>query len=178
MGQGEFVTKLMIWLSLAGYAVGAITFHLSFGDRRWDARARLAHTFAFVFLIIHVALAFHFFHQWSQESVYRETARQTEEVFAINWGGGMYVNYAFMLGWMIDVIWWWRGLERYRRRPRALAAAWQAFLLFIIFNATVVFASGVVRWLGLALCLTLCFLWWFTSRSTSARQPISRAQSG
>jgi hypothetical protein len=174
MNRSELLTKVWIWLSLTGYGVGAITFHLSRGRRKWDTLARLAYTFGFITLIIHVAFALHLYHQWSQDSVYRETARQTAEVFGLNWGGGMYVNYAFMLGWMIDAIWWWRGHDDYRRRPKWLAAAWQTFLLFIIFNATFVFASGIVRWLGLGLCLTLCFLWWFTARSQSLHQPIKQ----
>jgi hypothetical protein len=37
--------------------------------------------------------------------------------------------------------------------------AWQGFLLFIIFNATVVFKTGPLRWIGLGLCLWLGFLW-------------------
>lgn len=172
MSRGEFLTKVWIWLSLTGFAVSAITFYLSRGRPKWDKMARLAYTFAFSCLVVHVAFAFQIYHQWSQDSVYRETARQTAEVFGLNWGGGMYINYAFMLCWMIDAIWWWRGVEVYRRRPRVLVSAWQAFLLFIIFNATFVFASGLVRWLGLGLCLTLCCLWWFTARSQSRHQPM------
>ncbi len=174
MNRIELLTKVWIWLSLAGFAVSATTFYLSRGRRKWDALARLAYSFAFITLIIHVICALHLYHGWSQESVYRETARQTAEVFGLNWGGGMYVNYAFMLGWLMDALWWWRGLEVYRRRPKILAAAWQAFLLFIIFNATFVFASGVVRWLGLGLCLTLCCLWWFTAKSQTLHQPVKQ----
>lgn len=169
----------MIWLSLASFAVGAITFQLSRGREACDRWARLAHTLAIVALLIHVAFALHFFHQWDQSSVYRETARQTAEVFDLDWGGGMYVNYAFLCGWLLDVAWWWGGgLARYRRRPtsleKILGAAWQAFVLFIIFNATFVFAKGVIRWLGLALCLTLGWLWWanWRSRSTTVRESL------
>jgi hypothetical protein len=32
-------------------------------------------------------------------------------------------------------------------------------LFFIIFNATVVFKTGPLRWIGLGLCLWLAFLW-------------------
>jgi hypothetical protein len=174
MNRNELLTKIWIWISLAGYALSAITFLLSRGRQSWDKLARLAYTFAFIMLIIHVGFAFHLYHHWSQDSVYRETARQTAEVFGLNWGGGMYVNYAFMTLWLIDMIWWWRGLETYRQRPKWLAGAWQTFLIFIIFNATFVFATGIVRWLGLGLCLTLCCLWWFTSKSQAQYQPIKQ----
>lgn len=177
MSREELLTKLWIWISLFAYAVSAVVYLLSRGKQNWDKLARFLYTAAFVTLVIHVAFAYHYFHHWNQESVYRETARQTAEVFGWNWGGGLYVNYAFMLGWLADLIWWWRGIDRYRARPKAYASVWQVFLLFIIFNATFVFASGILRWLGLGLCLTLCFLWWFTSTGQSSHQPIVQTRS-
>ena len=111
-----------------------------------------------------------FYHEWSHTSAYRDTARQTAEVFGLDWGGGLYINYTFLLGWVIDTLWWWRGLDAYRRRPWPLVAAWQAFLLFIFFNGTVVFATGSMRWLGLCLCFGLCVVWWNTARNNSSRK--------
>jgi hypothetical protein len=106
-----------------------------------------------------VAFAYHFYHNWSRASVYRETARQTAEVTGIDWGGGVYFNYALVIGWIIDAAYWrFRGLDAYRNRPPWLAAAWQFFLFFIVFNATVVFKTGALRWIGLGLCLWLAFL--------------------
>ncbi len=113
-------------------------------------------------MLAHVACAYHFYHTWSQDSVYRETARQTAEVFNFNWGGGLYINYAFILAWVLDVIWWWRGLAAYNQRPRYLDLAWQGFFLFMVFNATVVFKTGVLRWLGVALSVGLVAVWWLT----------------
>jgi hypothetical protein len=84
--------------------------------------------------------------------------------------GGLYINYALLIGWVIDVLWWWRGLEAYRRRPWPLVAAWHGFLLFIFFNATVVFVAGPMRWLGLSVCLGLCLVWWLAARNNSLRQ--------
>jgi hypothetical protein len=61
-----------------------------------------------------------------------------------------------LLLFVLDVGWWWRvGVDAYRRRSWAITAAWHGFMLFIIFNATVVFKTGVVRWAGLVLCLIL-----------------------
>ncbi|MEW6127604.1 MAG: hypothetical protein AB1757_11260 [Acidobacteriota bacterium] len=172
MSREEFLTKLWIWLSLSGFALSGATYCLSRGRQKWDRFARYLYTFAFITLVVHVGFAYHLYHHWSQDAVYQETARQTAEIFGWNWGGGLYVNYAFMLGWLIDVIWWWRGLDTYHARPKLLAVVWQVFLLFIIFNATVVFASGIVRWLGLGLCFTLCLLWWLTSTSRTSYQPM------
>jgi hypothetical protein len=117
-----------------------------------------------------VACAYHFYHKWSQADAYRETARQTAEVTGFDWGGGLFINYALIIGWIIDVALWGRGLEAYRSRPQWLAAAWQGFLFFIVFNATVVFKTGPLRWIGLALCLWLAFLWLIVYRSKAARR--------
>jgi hypothetical protein len=114
-----------------------------------------------VALLAHVFCAFHFYHAWSHDAAYRETARQTDELFGINWGGGLFINYALIAGWLADVAWWWvRGVDSYRQRPWFLLAAWHGFVIFIIFNATVVFKTGLARWIGLAICLGLCLAWW------------------
>ena len=99
-----------------------------------------------------------------ESDLHRETARQTAAVFGLDWGGGVYVNYAFIAAWMLDVIWWWRGLERYNQRPRYLVLAWQGFFLFMVFNAMVVFKAGALRWLGIGLCIALVLVWWMTDR--------------
>ncbi len=171
MSTGEILTRVTIWIALAGYATGATLFALSRQRTNWDAAARLAWTAACIGLLAHVICAFHFYHEWSHTSAYRDTARQTAEVFGLNWGGGLYINYAFLLGWVIDVIWWWRGLEAYRRRPWPLVAAWHAIVLFIFFNGAVVFATGPLRWLGLCLSIGLCLIWWYAARKKSPRQP-------
>ncbi|HEX5731943.1 MAG TPA: hypothetical protein VF131_03830 [Blastocatellia bacterium] len=159
MSRGEFFTRFTIWVTLAGYSVGVALFALSRKNRRRERAARLVWTIACISLLAHVACAFYFYHDWSHDSAYRETARQTAEVVGLNWGGGLYINYALMACWVADVAWWWRGLDLYRRRPVALVALWQGFLIFMFFNATVVFETGALRFIGLFLCLALCLLW-------------------
>ena len=159
MSKGEILTRITVWAALAGYAVGASAYLLGRGRRSWDAAARTAWAVGCASLIAHVAFANHFHHNWSQTSVYRETARETAEVTGLEWGGGMFINYALVLGWIIDVAWWrLKGLVAYRNRPAWLSAAWHGFLFFIVFNATVVFKSGLLRWIGLGLCSWLAFL--------------------
>jgi hypothetical protein len=162
MGKGELLTRITVWLALAGYVIGASVYLLSRGRRSWEAAARTAWTAGLISLIAHVACAYHFYHNWSQTAAYRETARQTAEVTGLDWGGGLFINYALIIGWIMDVaLWRLRGLDAYRNRPWWLAAVWQGFLIFIVFNATVVFKTGLLRWIGLALCLWLAFLWLF-----------------
>ena len=165
MTKGELLTRVAIWLALAGYAIGASFYLLSRGRLRWEMVARTAWTAGCVSLLAHVGCAYHFYHNWSQAAAYRETARQTAEVTGLDWGGGLFINYALMAGWILDVAWRRGGLDAYRNRSRWLTVAWQGFLFFMIFNATVVFKTGPLRWIGLGLSLWLAFLSLLVSRS-------------
>ena len=107
-----------------------------------------------------------YYHHWSHASALRETVRQTAELTGLEWGGGLYINFALLIGWFLDVAWWyWGGLNSYRNRPLWITATWHGFLIFIIFNATVVFKTGPLRWIGLSLCLWLGFLWLLVNRA-------------
>lgn len=164
MNKGEFLTRITIWASLAGYALGA-AYLVSRRPHRLESAARLAWTAGCLSLIAHAILALKYFHGWSQSDAWVETARQTAEVFSIYWGGGLIINYTLILVWLADVVWWWARPESHRNRPRIIDRIWQGFLLFIIFNATVVFKTGPLRWIGAALCAGLIILWWRESRS-------------
>jgi hypothetical protein len=160
---GEFLTRSTVWISIVAYTVGCVVF-----ARRADRPARLAWTVGCAALLAHFICAFQFFHAWSQASAYADTARQTAEVFGINWGGGLFVNYAVAILWICDVVWWWRaGVSAYRRRPWVLTLIWHGFLIFIIFNATVVFENGITRWIGLLVCLCLVTCWFVINRQHS-----------
>jgi hypothetical protein len=166
MSGGQILTAATIWIAILAYGTGSAIFALSENRPRWHSLARLVWTIACLALLAHIASAFHFFHQWSHDAAYRDTARQTEEMFGFNSGVGIYFNYALLTLWILDVCWWWiKGLEAYRRRPWLLVAAWHTFLIFMFFNATVVFGSGFVRWLGLCVCLALLVVWWLAWRS-------------
>src|SRR5262249_16145097 len=165
MTRGELLTRITIWLALAGYAIGASFYLLSRRRRRWDIVAPPAWTLVCVGLLAHVGCALHFYHNWSHAAAYRETVRQTAEITGLDWGGGLFINYALIAGWVLDVVWWGRGLDVYSNRSRWLMAAWQGFLFFMIFNATVVFKTGPLRWIGLSLSLWLAFLLLLVNRS-------------
>jgi hypothetical protein len=162
MSKGELFTRMTIWIALGGYAIGAAINLLAGQNQRWQLRGRWAWTIACLALLVHVVCAFAFYHNWSHASAYLETARQTAEVTGSNWGGGLFINYGFIAAWVIDTLWQWRGLEAYRRRPLWVTVIWQSVLIFMVFNATVVFKTGVMRWLGWALCLGLAMLWCFS----------------
>jgi hypothetical protein len=74
----------------------------------------------------------------------------------LNWGAGLYFNYAFTVVWIADVAWWWRtGPDGYRAGPWWVTVAVHSFFGFMFFNAAVVFGSGFVRWFGVASMLML-----------------------
>jgi hypothetical protein len=138
----------------------------------WLARkprfAPLLWTLAFVCYLGHVVSAFAFHYDWSHQAAYAETARQTAALFKIQWGGGLYFNYAFTALWAADVLWMWGSVASYRNRPMWIGWAIHSFMAFMFFNATVIFASGWVRWLGLA-AVTLLVLTWSLSTDIGKR---------
>lgn len=168
MSSAEFLTRSTIWISILAYAVGCVLFAMARSRIEIDRWVRLAWTIGCAALVSHFICAFNFYHAWSQASAYSDTARQTAEVVGINWGGGLFINYAVALLWASDVIWWWlAGMSSYRRRPWVITLIWHSFLIFIIFNATVVFKDGPTRWVGLLISLTLCLSWFAISRQRS-----------
>jgi len=155
---GELLIKITVWISLAGYAIALIIFLQSKGRLKWDAFARLLWTTGCIAMLAHAVSAFHFHHHWSHTAAFNETARQTAKVYGLNWGGGIFINYILIIGWILDVIWWWRGLTIYRNRSKIFSIAWHVFLFFIFFNATVVFEDGILRWLWIVFSLALLFI--------------------
>jgi hypothetical protein len=161
MNTGEVLTRVAIWISMLGYTAGSVIFAAARRDR-WT---RLAWTIGCAALLAHFICAFNYYHAWSHASAYSETARQTAAVYRLNWGGGLFINYAVAALWTSDVVWWWfAGVSAYRRRSWLLTMLWHGFLIFIFFNATVVFKDGLTRWIGLLLCLTVSLSW---ARSTT-----------
>ena len=170
MNSGEFLTRSTVGISIFAYAIGSVLFATA--RRDLDRWVRLVWTSGCAVLVLHFICAFHFYHSWSQASAYAETARQTAEVVGLNWGGGLFINYAVAILWISDVVWWWlAGVSSYRRRPWALMLTWHSFLIFIIFNATVVFKDGLTRWIGLLVCLSLCLSWVLIGRQRSLSTP-------
>jgi hypothetical protein len=172
MPFGELITRATVWLALAGYACSLVFFLFAHGRRNWDVVARIFWTIACIALFAHILSAYHFFHNWSHSSAYLETARQTSEVYGLYWGGGLYINLLLMIGWIVDVIWWWSGLEKYRNRPAVVTITWHVFLYFIFFNATVVFEGGILRWVGLLFTAAVASVFLYRVIKNSTRSSV------
>lgn len=172
MTIGELITRATVWLALAGYASTVVLLLFAHGRRSWHAAARIFWTVACAGLLAHILSAYHFFHNWSHKSAYLETARQTSEVYGYYWGGGLYINFLLMIGWIVDVIWWWRGIEKYRNRPAIVTITWHAFLYFIFFNATIVFEGGILRWAGLLFTAAIASVFLYRMIKSSLRRSV------
>ena len=150
--MGEHLTRWIVAAALLMYTL-SLTLRLLASSSKNLPRLKLARglwTGAWLCMLLHVLTAFHLVHHWDHAAAYSETARQTAEVVGLNWGGGIYINYLFLLLWGLDVCWWWRaGVDGYESRPRSANIAIQSFLAFIVFNGAVVFASPFTRILGL-----------------------------
>jgi hypothetical protein len=117
---------------------------------RRDRCARWAWTLGCAVYLVHVVFAFQFLHHWSHTAAVEHSARRTFEVVGFEFGSGIYVNYAFTLLWVADVILWWR--RSLIGKPIAPAYYWavHAVFGFMMFNATVVFGPAFWKWIAVA----------------------------
>jgi len=154
MTSGEWLTRITAALAFVAW-FAALSLKPRPGAKVSDrgvARIWLAGS---LIMLAHTGLAFHFYHGWSHAAAVVDTARQTRELTGLNWGGGVWLNYLFAAVWLGDALWGLASPASHTRRPRWLAVTTHAFLMFIWFNATVVFGSWLMRLVGIAVFVTL-----------------------
>lgn len=144
-----------IWAAVALFVLGEI------GRAKENGWGRTASAAGLALAIVHTLLAFDVFHHWDHAEALAATAQQTQDVFGVRFGAGVYVNYLFLAVWMIDVALW-------RPHDRPSSGVWllRAFYLLIIFNGAIVFAAGWRRLLGLLLVAVLLTAWGKRGHST------------
>ncbi|MDZ4287946.1 MAG: hypothetical protein U0984_08300 [Prosthecobacter sp.] len=158
METGALLTHVSAAAAFLAYLVAVALQLSSF------CRNRAAWTLACLLLLLHVACAFYHVHQWSHHAAYEATARQTAALTGFNSGSGLWVNYAVIAVWLLDLGWWWAAPASYQSRPRLIGALIHGFLAFVWFNATVVFGHGLIRWVGLTAWLLLILLYFHNRR--------------
>lgn len=150
MDTGELLVR---WTARLAVALFFVT--LALRARLRNSSARWVWTAGCLVYLLHVFCAFQFVHNWRHADAYAATVRQTTEVARLEWGGGLWVNYVFTIVWMGDTVWWWLAAKSYAARAAWLTALIYGFMGFIVFNASVVFASGISRWIGALGCVLL-----------------------
>lgn len=159
--QPSALTRSTIHLALTEYAT-ALWLMLGMSPEDWQIRTsrgrwtRWLWTCACLTILVHVACAFHFAHHWSHAHAFEQTRRES------GFGEGLYFNYLFMAAWTADVLWWWISPSGYSRRSPWIDRLLHGFLLFIAFNATVVFERGPIQVAGVAVSLLLAMRWFRT----------------
>lgn len=118
--------------------------------------------------LAHSAAAFAVFHDWSHDRALAATAQQTVAVTGLDWGGGLFFNYAFLLVWMADVMWWWIAERSYDERPRTIDFLIRGFLFFMFVNGAIVFADGVMRVIGIVAVAIVSVSWLMRSFAQTA----------
>ena len=109
-------------------------------------------TAACIAFVVHVATAFDRIHGWSHAKAFDHVEETS------GYGPGVFVSYAFTLLWMADVLFWWMKPIKYASRSRRIEIGLHGFFAFIMFNGTVVYETGFIRWAGLAMFAGLGFL--------------------
>ncbi|MBX3411548.1 MAG: hypothetical protein KF708_02430 [Pirellulales bacterium] len=165
---GDLLTRNTVRLSLAWYAV-ALCLMMRLRDtddwRAVSTRGRLTRwcwTWAIVVFLVHLAMAFHYYHGWSHAHAFE----RTREVSGV--GEGIYISYFFTWCWIIDALWWWCLPARYAARSAWIDRLLHTFMLFIVFNGMVVFETGGIRWAGLVMFVLLAAVWTASHRPRAA----------
>jgi len=159
---GDALTRNTIRLSLAWYAA-ALFLMMRLSPADWRAAtllgrlARWCWTWGVICFLVHLAMAFQYFHHWSHAHAFEHT-RQVSGV-----GEGIYFSYLFTLLWLADAAWWRLAPSSYAARPAWLGRALHAFMLFIVFNGTIIYESGPIRWTS-AVAFALLAIIWLNSR--------------
>ena len=122
-------------------------------------RRRVLWTLAAVLMLVHSIAAFATIYGWSHQTAVEATARQTRAVTGFASGSGIYVNYAFLLLWLGDAIWWWLTPEQYETRARWISWFIRGFVWFMFLNGAVIFADGWMRAIGAAAVLAVRVSW-------------------
>jgi hypothetical protein len=153
----ELLTRWTVRLAVGSY-FGRVLLDLWMwrsGALRRANLARRVWTLGCCLYILHVVCAFAFFHAWSHDHAYRHTAQRTQSLTGLDWGGGLYVNYALTAWWIGDTLAWWIGGATLPYRSGFYLGALHAAFAFVVVNATVVFGPPMWKWIAVAAATVL-----------------------
>jgi hypothetical protein len=155
---GELLTRNSIRLALAWYFV-ALVLMMRLDRAGWRGEtatgriARWCWTWGIFCFLVHVGMAFHYYHHWSHADAFERTRRIS------GLGEGIYFSYLFGLLWAADATCWWIAPVGYLARSRWIDASLHTFMLFMVFNGMILFEAGPIRWAGVLLFAALAGAW-------------------
>jgi len=162
---GDDLIRDTIRLSLLYYAAALnLMLWLNRADWREGGLARVCWTLAWLAYVIHVGMAFHFYHHWSHAAAV-EHVRSVSGV-----GEGIFVSHFFTLVWTADVLYWWLRPDAYAQRSPWIGRMLHGFMLFVVFNGTVVYEEGPIRWAGVVMFVELAAVAWWRSGTAGAAE--------
>jgi hypothetical protein len=156
-----------IWIALGLFCAGEAGRRHIHAGRLTAPWAWWAFSVGGLLCAIHVAIAMSVTYGWNHDAAVAATARQTMAVYGLDWGGGVYVNYAFVGVWWLDAWRWRRCPSRDGRVARVVTWTTRIFFFVIILNAAVIFAGGTRRIAGALIVLWLLWIW----RPVAGREP-------
>ena len=148
-----------VWLALGLFAIGELGKRAQSPRRAEPRWAWRCSALGVLLMLTHIMLAMALRHGWSHAAAMAATARQTQAVFGLDWGGGVYVNYLFVAAWTAELVVWRLAPARHASRGPALTWLLRAFYLIVIANAGIVFAVGWRRMAGAAIVALLLMAW-------------------
>ena len=148
------IVRTTMLLATIAWAIGEILMRRS---PACDRMARLVWSVGIALALIHVALAFDVVYDWDHERAVDATARPAADRFGWGWRGSIYVNYAFLILWFVDVCWWWTAPGSHAARSRRTESLRLAVFTFMFFNGAIVFASAGGRIVGIAAVAAVLF---------------------
>jgi hypothetical protein len=156
--HGELLTRNTIRLALAWYFTALLSMmRLDRADSPAATTAgrvaRWCWTWGIACFLIHVGMAFHYYHHWSHTDAFEHT-RQISGL-----GEGIYFSYLFAMTWTADAIYWWLAPSRYAERSAWIDRLLHGFMLFMVFNGMIVFETGPIRWAGAVMFAILAIAW-------------------
>jgi hypothetical protein len=147
-----------IWISLLLFVAAQHGLRQPARVLRPAGWVQAANAIGLALCVAHITLAMGWVHGWSHELASAATAMQTKSVYGLRWGGGLFVNYLFVIVWATEA--WMKS----RPSGSVLDAAgprWALRIFYgvVIFNAAVVFVRGPMRPAGLLLTAVLIAAW-------------------
>ncbi len=154
----DVIVRGLIWMALGCFVVAHLGFRRT-GGGALAQRARAVYWSGAALALTHFLAAFHWHYGWSHARAVSATAEQTARVFGVDWGGGVWVNYAFLAAWLADAA--WRSTRGARGIPRVRSGTWalRIFYLIIIANGAVTFVAWPMNLAGVTLVSALIWSW-------------------